>query len=446
MPPEQAEGLIDQVDERADVFALGSILCEILTGGPAYAGRNRDGVRRKALRGDLSDAHRRLDESGADPDLVTLAKECLTDERLDRPRDASTVAKRIAAHLEEVQDRLKKAEIAEAEASARAEAERTRRKLAVALGAVVVVAIIALGWATLVQPLVQRAAMRADGERAAREKLIDNHLDTANLALQRGDWATALGELDAARDAGRPEVARTRLDRVKGLDGLNRITDAIDALKDLTVQVRDGRLAATPSELALTQLCEAELLSGRGPTEQARTLALLRALVESPLPRAEGAYASGLIARNVKDAEARFREALQLDPYHRRARLTLVVTLMLSGKARDARLELGIAAELFRDDPNVGLLRVIHHAILGEFAEARAELEKIKPAPTPALSHAANTVIDALEEITAGASTSCNLTSRSRRESSSGCSPKSAPSAPNSTHMRSLPWARRRSF
>ena len=32
MAPEQARGEIDRIDERADVFALGSILCEILTG------------------------------------------------------------------------------------------------------------------------------------------------------------------------------------------------------------------------------------------------------------------------------------------------------------------------------------------------------------------------------------------------------------------------------
>ena len=39
MAPEQARGEIDRIDERADVFALGSILCEILTGEPAFTGR-----------------------------------------------------------------------------------------------------------------------------------------------------------------------------------------------------------------------------------------------------------------------------------------------------------------------------------------------------------------------------------------------------------------------
>ena len=38
MSPEQAQGEVSVLDEQTDVFALGSTLCEILTGEPAYIG------------------------------------------------------------------------------------------------------------------------------------------------------------------------------------------------------------------------------------------------------------------------------------------------------------------------------------------------------------------------------------------------------------------------
>lgn len=39
MPPEQAEGRIDAIDERSDVYSLGAVLYEILTGTTPYTGR-----------------------------------------------------------------------------------------------------------------------------------------------------------------------------------------------------------------------------------------------------------------------------------------------------------------------------------------------------------------------------------------------------------------------
>jgi serine/threonine-protein kinase len=117
MPPEQAQGFVENLDERSDVFSLGAILCEILTGKPPYAGEEQLD---QAARADLRDAHARLDASGADAELVAIAKECLRPSPAARPRNAEIVASRVDAHLAGVSQRAHLAAIAAANARARA--------------------------------------------------------------------------------------------------------------------------------------------------------------------------------------------------------------------------------------------------------------------------------------------------------------------------------------
>src|SRR5262249_4808257 len=85
MGPEQARGEAETLDARCDVFGLGAILCNILTGQPPFGGENQAARVWQAARGDLADAFGRLDACGADADLVALARRCLAAERQDRP-------------------------------------------------------------------------------------------------------------------------------------------------------------------------------------------------------------------------------------------------------------------------------------------------------------------------------------------------------------------------
>src|SRR5262245_7362215 len=90
MAPEQARG--EAADARADVFALGGILCAILTGQPPFGGKGPWEVVRRAAAADLVEANARLDACGAGVELVALCRRCLSPVAADRPADGLAVA------------------------------------------------------------------------------------------------------------------------------------------------------------------------------------------------------------------------------------------------------------------------------------------------------------------------------------------------------------------
>src|SRR5262249_5190621 len=112
----------------ADVFSLGAILCEILTGRPPYTGADRITVLQQARRAELGDALKRLDACEADEELVGLAKRCLSAEPEGRPRDAGEVARAVEVYLAGVEERARQAELERAAAQARAEEAQAREE------------------------------------------------------------------------------------------------------------------------------------------------------------------------------------------------------------------------------------------------------------------------------------------------------------------------------
>jgi serine/threonine-protein kinase len=222
MPPEQARGQVNHLDERCDVFGLGAILCEILTGLPPYRG-SREQVMALASQGDLADARGRLERCGADPELAKLALRCLAFQPLERPANAGAVAESVTAYRAGVEQRARQAELERAAAQARVGEERKRRRLVVVLAVVVLLALAGGGGLWL----------RQEQKRLGLEHEAGAALDKAALFQQEGRWADALAQAHRAADLlpaiGDPPDLRQRVeDRIAEIE----LVQTFDSIRD----------------------------------------------------------------------------------------------------------------------------------------------------------------------------------------------------------------------
>ncbi len=145
MSPEQAAGLVEQIDAQADVFGLGAILCCILTGQPPYTGTSSEGIRMAAVMGDLQPAFARLQACGADPEIVALCQRCLAVKKEQRPKDAGTVAVEVAAWGVQSAERARHAEMERQKAELLLKEDRRRRRVWISLAVTLLLGIIASG-------------------------------------------------------------------------------------------------------------------------------------------------------------------------------------------------------------------------------------------------------------------------------------------------------------
>ncbi len=116
MAPEQAEGRLDWIDHRTDIFGLGAILYEVLTGRPPFVGDDTIDVLIQAVRCKPQAPHELV------PDVPRMLEaaclEALARHREDRPASASVLAQEVQ-RWQDVQRR-------EAEEALRASEEQYR--------------------------------------------------------------------------------------------------------------------------------------------------------------------------------------------------------------------------------------------------------------------------------------------------------------------------------
>jgi tetratricopeptide (TPR) repeat protein/tRNA A-37 threonylcarbamoyl transferase component Bud32 len=196
MPPEQARGETGRIDARSDVFALGAMLSEILTGVPVHAHElaKRTQIERTA-RGELEAVQQRLQECGAERDLVALAHSCLAPAMEDRPASAAVIAKALGEHLASLEERSRQAQLRAVAARAKARATSMVASMAVAVLVVGSGAIIWWREGNHRREVTAVAQVDAATEDAARL-----------LERARADEGVALGAWDEARRAAHQAV------------------------------------------------------------------------------------------------------------------------------------------------------------------------------------------------------------------------------------------------
>ncbi|MEO2091420.1 MAG: serine/threonine-protein kinase [Gemmataceae bacterium] len=364
MSPEQAKGQTKFVGPQADVWALGVMLHECLTGRRPFAADDPWALLQQVMNADPPGV--RTVVRDLPKDLEQVVRKCLH----KAPHERYPTAAELAADLRRW--------LAGQPVSARPPAvpEQVtkwvrRNPLPTALIASLVLLVATVGWASYLTISQLRRANQAESKRldAERGRQADVVQSAMRQAMQRGQATAALAVYDRAEADGLPLTTAMRLDRARALYFLGEVEAAQTAVGSVN---RD--------ELPADRRGEAELLAGvlaLGP-DDAGGLERIRAARKLGLSAADDLYAQGLLADSTAAALAKFQAAYAADPAHIDSRVMAALALTLFARYADANTLIEQTRPLAPDHPALPLLHLAVAGMGGDTTKVDALLADLR--------------------------------------------------------------------